>query len=96
MHGALSCAAAAAQRLPVIANSNYADDGALIAFGANFPEMYRRAAEYVDRILKGAKPADLPVEQPNKYDMIINLKVAKTLGLKFPKPLLLRADRVIE
>jgi len=89
-------AAAAAQRLPVIANSNYADDGALIAFGANFPEMYRRAAEYVDRILKGAKPADLPVEQPNKYDMIINLKVAKTLGLKFPKPLLLRADRVIE
>lgn len=89
-------AAAGAQRLPVIANSNYADDGALIAFGANFPQMYRRVVEYVDRILKGAKPEELPVEQPTKYDLIVNLKVAKALGVKFPKPLLLRADRVIE
>ena len=89
-------AAAGAQRLPVIANSNYADEGAMIAFGANFPQMYRRAVEYADRILKGAKPAELPVEQPTKYDLIVNLKVARALGLKLPNPILLRADRVIE
>ena len=89
-------AAANAQRLPVVANSNYADAGALIAFGANFSQMYRRAAEYVDRILKGAKPADLPVEQPDRYDLIVNLKTAKLLGIKIPQSVLLRADRVIE
>ena len=89
-------AAANAQRLPVVANSNYADAGALIAFGANLPQMYRRAAEYVDRILKGAKPADLPVEQPTKFELIVNLKAAKMLGIKIPPSLLVRADRVIE
>ena len=89
-------AAANAQRLPVVANSNYADAGALIAFGASFPDMYRRAAEYVDRILKGAKPADLPVEQATKFELIVNLKTAKLLGIKIPPSLLVRADRVIE
>ena len=89
-------AAANAQRLPVITNPNYADAGALIAFGASFSHMYRRGAEYVDRILKGAKPADLPVEQPDRYDLIVNLKTAKALGIKIPQSILLRADRMIE
>ena len=89
-------AAAYAQRLPVITNPNYADAGALIAFGASFAHMYRRGAEYVDRILKGAKPADLPVEQPDRYDLIVNLKTARALGIKIPPAILVRADRVIE
>jgi putative ABC transport system substrate-binding protein len=89
-------AAAHAQRLPVIANPNYAEAGALIAFGASFSHIYIRAAEYVDRILKGAKPGDLPVDQPDRYDLIVNLKTARALGLKIPQSVLLRANRVIE
>ena len=89
-------AAANAQRLPVVAIAVYADAGALVAFGASIPDMYRRGAEYVDRILKGAKPADLPVEQPTKFELIVNLKAAKMLGIKIPPSLLVRADRVIE
>ena len=89
-------AAANAQRLPVVAISVYADAGALVAFGASISHMYRRGAEYVDRILKGAKPADLPVEQPDRYDLIVNLKTARALGIKIPQSVLLRADRVIE
>ena len=84
-------------RLPTIYNSReYVEAGGLISYGPNFPDLYRRAATYVDKILKGTKPANLPVEQPTKFDLIINLTTAQALGLTVPPTLLVRANEVIE
>ena len=87
---------AAAQKLASIGAREYAQAGGLIGYGGNLPSLYRRAAYFVDKILKGAKPADLPVEQPTRFELVMNLKAAKTLGLAVSPLLLARADEVIE
>ncbi|TAK41094.1 MAG: ABC transporter substrate-binding protein [Betaproteobacteria bacterium] len=88
---------AARQNLPTIYDLKFATEaGGLISYGPDIVEMYRRAAEIVDKVFKGAKPADMPFEQPTKYELVINLKSAKALGLNIPRSLLLRADQVIE
>ena len=84
-------------RLPTMYSiREYIETGGLMYYGANLPDLFRRAAEYVDKVLHGAKPGDLPVEQPTKFDLVINLTTAKTLGLTIPESFLLRADEVIE
>ncbi len=86
-----------AARLPAIYNSReYVEMGGLMSYGPNFPDMFRRAADMVDKILRGVKPGDLPVEQPTQFDLIINLTTANALGLILPPALLARADEVIE
>lgn len=88
---------ALAARLPTLHGQRpYVKAGGLISYGANIPELFRRAADFVDKILRGAKPADLPVEQPTKFDLVVNMETAKALGLTIPESFLLRADEVIE
>jgi len=89
-------ALAARRRLPSAGFKEFAEAGGLMAYGVNFPDMFRRAATFVDKIFKGAKPADLPVEQPTTFELIIYLKTAKALGLTIPQSLLQRTDDVIQ
>jgi putative tryptophan/tyrosine transport system substrate-binding protein len=96
-HRELIIALAARHRLPAVYNSRFwAAGGGLISYGPDFLDQFRRAASYVDRILKGEKAADLPVQAPTKYELVINLRAAKVLGIEVPPTLLARADEVIE
>jgi putative ABC transport system substrate-binding protein len=96
-HARRIVAVAAQSRLPAVYQDRVAvEAGGLMAYGAHQPDGFRSLSLYVDKILKGANPADLPVEQPTKFELVINLKTAKALGLKIPPSVLMRADKVIE
>jgi putative ABC transport system substrate-binding protein len=86
----------AAKRLPGAGSDEYAEGGGLLAYGVSFPELWRRAPYFVDKILKGGTPATIPVEQASRFAFVVNLKTAKALGLTIPQALLLRADQVIQ
>ena len=89
--------AAARNNVPAVYSlSTFARDGGLLSYGADLDDLLRRAATYVDRVLRGEKPGDLPVQFPTKYEMVVNVKTAKALGLTVPQSILLRADEVIE
>jgi putative tryptophan/tyrosine transport system substrate-binding protein len=97
VNAALIAGLAANRRLATIyASKEFVEVGGLIAYGVSYPDLYRRAATYIDKIFKGARPADLPVEQPIKFELVVNLKAAKALGLDIPATVLARADEVIE
>jgi putative ABC transport system substrate-binding protein len=97
LHRAPIISAATRNNVPAVYYlSNFARDGGLLSYGPDVVDIWRRAATYVDRILRGAKPGDLPVQFPTKYEMVVNLKTAKALGLTVPQSILLRADEVIE
>jgi putative ABC transport system substrate-binding protein len=84
-------------RLPTLSGiRDYVEAGGLMSYGPNFPDIFRRTGDYVDKILRGAKPADLPIQQPTRFDLVVNQTTAKALGLKLPESFLLRADEVIE
>jgi putative tryptophan/tyrosine transport system substrate-binding protein len=92
----ISTLAVGAHLPTMVSNREFVEAGGLMSYGPNFPDLFRRAGDYVDKILRGAKPADIPVEQPTKFDFVINLTTAKALGLDVPPTLLARADEVIE
>ena len=97
LHRAPIISAAARNNVPAVySQSDFARDGGLLSYGPDFVDIYRRAATYVDRILRGDKPGDLPVQLPTKFEMVVNRKTAKALGLAIPPSILLRADEVIE
>jgi len=95
-HRAKLLALAAQARLPAVYGvKHFVEDGGLISYGANLADLFRRSAGYVDKILKGAKPGDLPIEQPTKFELVVNVKTAKALGITVPESVLFRADEVI-
>jgi len=88
---------AAKRRMPTAStNKEFVQAGGLVSYGVNLPDMFRQTARYVDKILRGTKPADLPIEQPTRFELLVNLKTAKALGLTIPPSVLLRADEVIQ
>jgi putative ABC transport system substrate-binding protein len=87
---------AAKQRLPVVGSWEFGQSGGIIGYGIKLTELYRRGAQFVDKVLKGAKPGDLPIEQPREFELVINMKAVKALGINIPQSILLRADKVIE